>query len=261
MDLELAGRSVLVTGASRGIGRAVVEGFAREGVSTIHATARSASDLDGLVSDVAAQWGTTVVPHVLDLSVHEDRCSLDDVVDEVDVLVNNAGAIPPGPLDRIDLDAWRSAWDLKLWGYVELSRRALAAMTGRRSGVIVNVIGLSGERHDARYIAGSMGNAALMAFTRTVGAGSLDDGVRVVGVNPGPVETSRLVTALRNRAQEQFADAERWRDYTTGYPGGRMATTDEVADLVLFLASDRSAYISGTVVTLDGGMAWRGVAF
>jgi NAD(P)-dependent dehydrogenase (short-subunit alcohol dehydrogenase family) len=104
----------------------------------------------------------------------------------------------------------------------------------------------AGERADFDYIAGSAGNAALMAFTRALGGRSLRDGIRVVGVNPGPVETERI-TALME-ASEGF------RQGFSGLPAGRIATPREIADMMAFLASDRSAYTSGVIVTIDGGL-------
>lgn len=119
-------------------------------------------------------------------------------------------------------------------------------MRERGHGVIINDIGAAGERADFDYIAGSAGNAALMAFTRALGGRSLRDGIRVVGVNPGPVETERI-TALMN-ASEGF------RQGLSGLPAGRIATPREIADMMAFLASDRSAYTSGVIVTIDGGL-------
>ncbi|MBB5157336.1 short-chain dehydrogenase/reductase [Saccharopolyspora phatthalungensis] len=258
MDLcYTAGQSVLVTGGSRGIGAATVRAFAAEGVGRIHVAARDSESVARLSREVK---GTEVVGHVLDLSRSGDRGQLSSVLDEVDILVNNAGAIPQGALEAADLAAWRRAWDLKVWGYLELTQLALAAMTERGTGVVVNVVGVSGERPDVGYLAGSMANSALMTLTRTVGAYSLDHGVRVVGVNPGPVETSRLTDALRTRAATEFGDSGRWADYVRSYPAQRIATAEEVADTVVFLASARSGYTSGCIVTLDGGMAWRGRA-
>lgn len=259
MELQFTHRdTVLVTGASRGIGAAVVKGFVAEGVTDVHVVGRDSGSLGALGAEVLADFGVKLHLHPLDLADAGHRRELADTVADVDVLVNNAGAIPAGPLSGADLDRWRTAWELKVWGYIDLTRDAMARMSERGSGVIINMIGASGERHDASYVAGSVGNAALMAFTRTVGAQSLDSGVRVVGVNPGPVETERLANLLRGRAADQLDDEERWRELTTTYPGGRIATVDEVSDLTVFLASRRAGYISGTIVTLDGGMSWRG---
>ncbi|GAA1659091.1 short-chain dehydrogenase [Mycolicibacterium murale] len=257
MDLHFTrDNSVLITGGSRGIGAATARAFATEGVGRIHLVGRDAEQLARLREELDAE----VVCHCLDLSSATDRHELTNTLGDIDILVNNAGAIPQGSLAEADLAVWQHAWDLKLWGYLELTRVAMAAMTARGAGVIVNVVGLSGERPDAGYLAGSMANSALMTFTRTVGAYSLDRGVRVLAVNPGPVQTDRLLDALQVRARKEFGDPERWPDFIDHYPGRRMAAAEEVADTIAFLASRRSGYTSGTVVTVDGGIAWRGRA-
>jgi len=261
VDLGFSGTdSVLVTGGSRGIGAAIVHALAAEGVKDIKVVGRDLDSIKSLADDVLARHGVHLGQIVLDLSLTEDRGSLTEVMSGVDIMVNNAGAIPQGGLRGADLDSWRRGWELKVWGYIELTKMALEAMIARGSGVVLNIMGVSGERPDATYLAGSAGNAALMTLTRAVGAYSLDEGVRVLGINPGPVETDRLTDALRRRADREFGDAGRWRDYVGAYPANRIASPDEIADTVVFLASSRSSYTSGTVVTVDGGMAWRGRA-
>jgi NAD(P)-dependent dehydrogenase (short-subunit alcohol dehydrogenase family) len=126
-------------------------------------------------------------------------------------------------------------------------------MAARKTGVIVNVIGSAGEKMPANYIAGSAGNAALMAFTRALGRASPSDGIRVVGVNPGSTATLRLEMLLRHRAQEALGDAERWLELCQDMPFRRPGTPDEIANAVAFLASPRSGYTSGTILTIDGG--------
>jgi NAD(P)-dependent dehydrogenase (short-subunit alcohol dehydrogenase family) len=127
-----------------------------------------------------------------------------------------------------------------------------------KDGVIINIIGNSGENWDASYIAGSTGNAALMSFTKALGGRSLDHGVRVVAVNPGPVATDRMLKIMKRKAIDMLGDENRWEELFDKYPGKRPATSEEVADLVAFLSSPRSGYITGTVVTIDGGIAARG---
>jgi NAD(P)-dependent dehydrogenase (short-subunit alcohol dehydrogenase family) len=134
-------------------------------------------------------------------------------------------------------------------------------MKQAKRGVIINVTGLAGERLDFNYIAGSTGNAGLNAFTRTLGSFSLEDGIRVLAVSPGAVETERLVTLMRTRAADKLGDAERWREFLDGLPLGRAATVEEIADVVVFAASDRASYLSGIVITVDGGHNARGSSF
>jgi NAD(P)-dependent dehydrogenase (short-subunit alcohol dehydrogenase family) len=126
-------------------------------------------------------------------------------------------------------------------------------MKARRAGVIINVIGAAGESFPTGYIAGAAGNASLMAFTRALGKGAPADGLRVVAINPGPVETDRLVMLRRAEAQAKFGDPERWRELTAGMPFGRAASPKEIANAVAFLASPLSAYTTGTVLTINGG--------
>jgi NAD(P)-dependent dehydrogenase (short-subunit alcohol dehydrogenase family) len=172
---------------------------------------------------------------------------------EIDILVNNAGAIPPGDVLSVDDARWREAWDLKVFGYISFCRVVYAQMKARRAGVIVNVIGAAGESFPTGYIAGAAGNASLMAFTRALGKGAPADGLRVVAINPGPVETDRLVMLRRAEAQIKLGDAERWRELTSGMPFGRAASPREIANAVAFLASPLSGYTTGTILTINGG--------
>jgi len=257
MDLKLAGRTALITGSSKGIGLGVAQWFAREGVN-VDLVARSGEALEKVAAAIRAAAGVTVQTLAADLADAAARERVFKTFPDVDILVNNAGAIPGGTLDDVEEPAWRAGWDLKLYGYVGLTRLYLRKMRARKRGVIINIIGLGGERLDATYIAGAMGNAGLMAFTRAIGGTSIDDGVRVVGVNPGPVLTDRVETLGRKRAARLYGDESRWKESFAKMPYGRPATTDEIAATVVFLASDLSSYTSGTIVTIDGGLAHRG---
>jgi NAD(P)-dependent dehydrogenase (short-subunit alcohol dehydrogenase family) len=257
VDLQLRDRSVLITGASRGIGLAAARAFAAEGCR-LRLAARSADALASAQDEIRARHGVDVQVHAADLGRSENVAALAQRWRDVDILVNNAGEIPSGPIEALSEEDWRRGYDLKLFGYITLTREIYAAMKARRSGVIVNDIGNSGENWDANDSAGSTANAALMAFTRALGGQSLDFGVRVVGVNPGPVETERMVKINKRRALDWYGDESRWQELRERYPGGRPATADEVADLMVFLASPRAAYITGTIVTIDGGIASRG---
>jgi 3-oxoacyl-[acyl-carrier protein] reductase len=114
---------------------------------------------------------------------------------------------------------------------------------------------------DRTYIAGSTGNAALMAFTKALGGSAGDDGLRVVGINPGAIATDRLITIMRARAQDRLGDAGRWGELMKPLPMGRAGTPEEIGVMVAFLASDVSAYTTGTIITIDGGAANRGPMF
>lgn len=257
MDLRLKGRSVLITGASKGIGLAAARAFATEGCD-LHLAARSEEALRSVRDDLTRTHGVEVTVHVTDLKETANVVDLGRRCGSVDILVNNAGEIPSGPIESLTEDDWRRGYDLKLFGYITLTREIYATMKARGSGVIINDIGNSGENWDANYIAGSTANAALMAFTKALGGQSLDFGVRVVGVNPGPVETERMVKINKRRALDWYGDEARWTELREKYPGGRPASADEVADLMVFLASPRAGYITGSIVTIDGGISARG---
>ena len=256
MDLKLSGRTALITGGSRGIGLGVAQGLAAEGCH-LHLTARNTTDLDAARGKILAAHKVNVTCHALDLGVSENARKLAQACRDVDILVNNAGAIPQGTLTGLDEKTWRASWDLKVFGYINVTRDIYAAMCERKRGVIINIIGGAGERPTAGYVAGSMANAGLMAFSRALGAESPNHGVRVVGLNPSATATDRGVTRWRNQAQKDLGDAERWRELTKGFPFGRPAEVKEVADVVVFLCSDRASYVSGTIISVDGGAAAR----
>jgi 3-oxoacyl-[acyl-carrier protein] reductase len=259
MDLQLRGKRALVTGASRGLGMAIAEALAAEGCDLV-LHARDPERLRTLEGTLHQRYEVSVSTQTGDLALPADQERLADFAGTPDIVVNNAGANPAGEIDEISEEVWRSSWDLKLFGYIALTRAFYARMKAAGGGgVIQNVIGVSGERMNARYILGSAGNSALMALTRALGGRSPDFGVRVLGVNPGLTATDRATTMLQSWSQQRFGTADRAQEVLDGMrlPFGRMGRPEEVADLVAFLVSPRAGYMSGTVVTIDGGAANR----
>jgi 3-oxoacyl-[acyl-carrier protein] reductase len=256
MDLKLSGRSVMITGASKGIGLGIGKWFASEGVN-LCLVARSGDLLAKEAEAIRKSAQVNVQTLAADLSDPAARRKVFETFPDVDIVVNNAGAIPGGTIEDVDEKAWRAGWDLKVYAHVDFTRMYLAKMKARQRGVIINIIGAGGEKLTYGYIAGSAGNASLMAFTRAIGGTSPDFGVRVVGVNPGPVATERVEYLARQRAAKA-GDESRWRDTFKSMPFGRPATVDEIAASVVFLASDLSSYTSGTIVSIDGGLVHKG---
>ncbi len=244
MDLNLKGKRALVTGGSKGIGRACAEVLAAEGAEVLIASRNPPA-------------GGKLVSKAIDLSQRGASEALAEWAGELDILVNNAGAIPGGDLLKVDEETWRKAWDLKVFGYINLTRAVYARMKARRRGAIVNIIGSAGEKLNAAYIAGSTANAGLMAFTRALGGASHADGIRVLGINPGPVATDRLISLHKQMAQSKLGDASRYEELFKEMSFGRPATAEEIAWAAAFLASERSGYTSGCVLTIDGGLAAR----
>jgi|SRR5882672_5098647 len=260
MDLELRGKSVLITGASKGIGLACAQGFAAEGAN-VHLAARNTAAMEAAAEDIRKKYKVSATVHTVDLGVTANAVALGQKCGSVDVLVNNAGAIPQGTLTQLTDERWRKAWDLKVFGFFNLTREIYKRMCERGSGAIVNVIGAAGESHRASYIAGTAGNASLIAFTRALGGESCDYGVRVVGVNPGRILTERQIDHMQDRAEKKLGDRGRWKEVlaemSESLPFKRTGDPSEVSDLVCYLASARASYISGTVVAIDGGAATR----
>jgi len=252
MDLELKGKTVLITGASKGIGLACAEAFVREGARVI-ITGRDASRLAPAVETLKKAGASDVGTFAGDLAQGTERERLFAQYGEVDILVNNAGAIPGGSLFDIDMKTWRDAWQLKVFGYVHMMQLYLAAMKERGQGVIVNIIGTAGVVPRWEYACGAAGNAALIALTRAAGGRSVDWNVRVVGINPAGTRTDRIETLRRKNAKAKLGDEERWQEGLDKLPFGRLAEAREIADLAAVLASPRGSYVSGTVIDVDGG--------
>ena len=260
MELGLSGKTALVTGASKGIGYGVAAALAREGCK-VHIVSRTKDTLDAAAARILEDTGASATVHAVDLSTSGSAEALLEAVGTPDILVNNAGAIPGGDLQTITEERWREAWDLKVFGYINMARQTYARMKSNGGGIICNVTGLAADRTDFSYIAGTAGNASLNAFTKALGSYSLEDGIRVFAVSPGPVETERLVTLMKTRAKADTGSEDNWQSLLGGMPLGRAASVAEIADVVAFLVSERASYVSGTVLNVDGGHGSRGGSF
>lgn len=230
MNLDLGGKAVLITGGSKGIGLACAKTFLAEGCR-VHLAARDRARLE----QARAALKGEVSIHPADLRDGAALKALAAKCAQVDILVNNAGDIPGGTLEQLDEQRWRHAWDLKLFGYVNLARELYTRMRERGSGVIVNVIGMAGENPSFDYICGTTANAGLAAFTKALGKGSHEHGIRVLGVHPPATRTDRIVELMKATGGSNF---------------GRMIEPEQVADTVAFLASPRAGQLSGVVLNL-----------
>jgi len=245
MDLSLSGKSVLVTGSSKGIGLACAKAFAAEGCH-VHLAARDRARLEKTKSEL----GGRATLHGVDLRDGKALCGLAEACADVDILVNNAGDIPGGTLASVDEEKWRHAWELKVFAYIDLSRLMYARMQARKSGVIVNVIGMAAEKPAFEYICGSTANAGLAAFTKALGKGMKPHGVRVLGVHPPSTRTDRIVTVMKGAAQAKFGDESRYQELAGEGPFAGLIEPEQVADVVAFLASPRCAHLTGVVLNL-----------
>jgi 3-oxoacyl-[acyl-carrier protein] reductase len=254
VDLGLAGRRAIVTGASRGIGAATARALHAEG-ARVALIGRDRAALD----EVAASAGGAAVA-VADLStasgVESSIAACIDGLGGVDILVNNAGASPNGTIDDITDEQWQTAFDLKVMGYVRCMRAVLPAMRAQRYGRIVNVGGTAGIRATPGYVLAAL-NAALVHVTRTTAEHVGPDGINVVSLHPGPTMTERLRTLLGRAADAAGMDVEEFAATRVGasLPLRRVGTADEVARMIVVLASDVGDWVTGGGVSIDGGAA------
>jgi NAD(P)-dependent dehydrogenase (short-subunit alcohol dehydrogenase family) len=254
MNIDLKSKTVLITGASKGIGLTIANALAAEGCD-LHLAARDESALRQAAERVTKEHGVKVTVHRRDLSQQSEVEALGETCKDVDILVNNAGDIPPGTLAEVDAKTWRETWAVKVFGYVDLTRIIYPQMCARKSGVIVNIIGAAARNPNHRYIAGCTANIALNMFTQCLGGESMRHGVRVVAINPGPTVPGRHLPHVMARAKRLLGDENRWPELHQKFPAGRAGKAEEVAELVVFLASDRAGFISGTAVDIDGGLS------
>ncbi|WID95125.1 SDR family NAD(P)-dependent oxidoreductase [Bosea vestrisii] len=243
MDLGLNGKVVLVTGAARGIGLTSAQRFAAEGALVMLAD----RDETTLTAAAASVPGSRTVAADLTEGGAADRV-LDATLSafgRLDVLVNNAGISEPAPIAKTTPESWRRVLSVNLDAVYLLSRAAMPALAESR-GTIVSLASFAGKRgtlfgDNTSY---STSKAGVIGFTRALAIEAAKVGVRVNAVAPGPVATE-LIKALT---------PEQLKRVTDFVPLGRMAETDEIADLLLFLSSSRSSYITGEVVNVNGGL-------
>jgi NAD(P)-dependent dehydrogenase (short-subunit alcohol dehydrogenase family) len=256
LDLELGGKVAFVTGASKGIGRAVAEQLAREDADVV-ITARTAEPLEIAAKQIAAVTGSTVVAMAGDMSVTVDvqRC-VDAVLarfGKIDILVTCAGSSPGGLLEDLTEDQWMSSLNLKFMGYVRSVRAVIPHMRERGEGAIVLVVGNDGLKPSYWEMTAGVANAADINFASSVAEQYGRYGVRINTVNPGPVNTGRWDTLERAFARDKGVTQERAHELATGsIPFGRICEPGEVAALVTFLASPRASFINGAHIPIDG---------
>ena len=246
MDLELGGKVALVTGGSKGIGRACAEGLAAEGCR-IAICARGSEALKAVAQTLADREATAIT---ISADLSEDTAA-GQVVAEVirqfgrlDILVNNAGAIRDGGFLETPVSEWQHDWQLKLLGYIRMAQAVLPLMRARRWGRIINIVGTAARNPMTTFMAGGIANAGLINFTRALADLGAPDHILVTAVSPGPI------------AAEGSEHDEAGGPVTSLL--GRMGRPRDVAELVTFLASERASFITGVAITVDGG-ASRGV--
>ena len=260
MDLKLKGKHVLITGASKGIGLACAHAFAHEG-ARLSLVARDLATLNAAQAQLNEQYADVEVA-VYSANLIDDKAAqnaLDKAqarFGEIDVLVNSAGAAKRTPAAELTPQAWRDALDAKFFTYINMMNPVAQQMATRGQGTIVNVIGAGGKTASPIHLPGGSANAALMLATAGMAAAFGPQGVRVNAVNPGQTLTERLKEGLAATCKQEGIDMdEALKRATARVPLGRLANAEEIAQAVVFLASEQASYITGVNISMDGGSA------
>jgi NAD(P)-dependent dehydrogenase (short-subunit alcohol dehydrogenase family) len=251
VELGLKGKNVLITGGSKGIGLACARLFRSEG-ARVALVSRTAANLQKALGELPDAY--TVAANLIDaagaaLMVKEVEAKFGPI----DILVNSAGAARRTPHEDLTPMAWRDAMDAKYFTYINVIDPLIKRMASRGHGVIVNVIGHGGKVPAPTHLGGGAANAALMLATAGLANAYAGKGVRVVGVNPGLTKTERVAEGMKADAKiAGISEDEALKRALQRLPLGRMAEADDIANVVVFAASERGAFLTGANITMDG---------
>lgn len=261
MDLGLRGKVALITGGSRGIGKAVAQTLLNEGCK-VAICARDEARLRATVTEfseaVAGDGGKRVIGFAADVTDEKRVQAFVEAAEaafgRVDMLVNNAGTHLRGTVDNTTLDILDRQLRDKVFGFYAMIRAVLPIMRRQRDGRIVNIIGQAARHpHPDRFPSG-VTNAACMALTKSVADAVARDNIRVNAVCPQYIESDLLASLIDKEMRERKVDrATAASGFTRSNPLGRIGTPQEVADLVTFMLSDSANFVTGSAVSIDGG--------
>jgi NAD(P)-dependent dehydrogenase (short-subunit alcohol dehydrogenase family) len=257
MNLNLQGKAALVTGGSRGIGKAVALALAAEGVR-VAICGRDERILQQAVEEIQAQTRAEVVPIKANMSKLNDiRRFISTAAkkfNRIDILVNNAGAGHIGDINTITDEEWQDQIELKLLGYIRAAREVIPLMLTGGGGRIINIIGMAGREPSRYFTLPGVTNAALMNFTKSLAKTLENDHISVNGINPGTTDTplaeqiTAALSALTTKPAEEIKQS-----VAASFPHGRIASPDEIARVAVFLASDMASFLNGVIINVDDG--------
>ena len=260
MDLGPAGKVALVTGSSRGIGRAIAVTLAAEGCDVM-LTGRDEAALKEVAAEIA-ELGRKAQFSTIDLREEKASAALAATVKKefgrLDILVNNAGATTRGDFRKLTDAEWKDGFELKFFAHVRLARETWALLTASR-GSLITIAGIGGKEPEAEFGIGSSVNAACVAWTKALADVGKKEGVQVNAINPGRVETERLWKRIRERSKNSGLDEAKVRgEFQQEFGITRFGLADDIAGLIAFIASPQGRWLHGAAIDMDGGEV-RGV--
>jgi 3-oxoacyl-[acyl-carrier protein] reductase len=258
MNLGIAGKTAIVSAASRGIGKAVAIGLAREGVN-VTICARNEAELLKTSHEIEASCSVKVLPIVADLIKAADvKLLVQETVDRfgwVDVLVTNAGGPPTGASLSFSDQDWEYAMMLTLLSTVRLCREVIPIMKGQNWGRIINMVSVAAQQPLENMILSNSLRPAVLGLAKTLSQEVAADNITVNSICPGWILTDRLVSIVKKKAESHNKSYESTlAEIASGIPIKRCGTPEEVANLAIFLASEKASYITGTTIQVDGGL-------
>ena len=257
MDTGLKDRAALVGGASRGIGRAIALGLAREG-ATVALCARNQDTLDKARDEIRNETGATVLSLICDMSRPEDIkaavAAAADAFGRLDIVVNNAGGPPTGAFDALDDSFWQHAINQNLLSAVRTTREALPHLRRSGSGRVINITSVAVKQTIDGLMLSNATRLGVIGWAKTLSRELAPNGITVNNICPGNIATERLISLIEERAKRQKQSLEEAVSLEEGrIPMGFLGGPDDVANLAVFFASDKARYITGTTVQVDGG--------
>ena len=254
MDLGIEGRVALLTGASRGIGRACAAALAAEG-ARVAICARGREAVEAAARDIAEETGGEAVPFVADVACPDDvdrlLSGIADTMGPVDILLVNNGGPPRGGFDALEDKEWQEGFDVTMMSTVRLVRGVLPGMRERRWGRVLTIVSSSVRQPVDRLELSNALRPGIVGLFKSLAVTMGKDNVLFNCVAPGRIMTERFLSGSKNAGMTEEAYAEKHR---VTVPLGRIGRPDEIADVVAFLASERASYINGATVIVDGGM-------